>query len=299
MQGGLAAYRNTGLAGARQAHGVMFALAANFLFSASDTIVKLLSAHYSVFQIIAMQAAVAGLVAGIVLARGGVSLAGIRHPWLVVTRGFLAGVGTVSGFYAFSRLPLAEVYSITFCTPLVVTIASVPMLGERVGIRRWMAVLAGLIGVLVMVRPGVTPLSSGHLAAFLCVFVSAAVVIIMRSIAAHENRGILVGAVIAGQLVASLPGAALAVEVPAPGEVGLVVIAGLLVAVAQFLMLESLRLAPAASVAPMQYSKLVWGLIAGVLLFGDWPRSHVLLGAAIVIASVLYIFHRERRVKAA
>ncbi len=274
--------------------GVLFATAANALFAVSDTFVKLLSARYPVFQIIAMQASVACLVVGIVLWRdGALKLFTIRNPALVFGRGFLAGIGTISGFYAFSLLPLTDVYAITFGSPLVVTVAAGWLLKERIGLKRWVAVLIGFMGILIMVQPGYRPLSPGHLTAFLNIFVGAAVILIMRTIGAQEHRAIMVAAVMAGQLTASLPGLFLS-HPPALADMGLVIIAGLVMVSGQFLLLESLRRAPASSIAPMQYTKLVWALPIGFVVFGDEPKPYVLAGAFVVVASVLYLLHQER-----
>lgn len=282
-----------------KANGVLLATAANGLFAASDTLVKLLSTRYPVFQIIAMQASVACIVVGTILWRErAFDLSRIRNPKLVIGRGFLAGVGTVSGFYAFSLLPLADVYAITFGSPLVVTLAATWLLGERTGLARWMAVIIGFAGILVMVQPGHQALSLGHLTAFLNVFVGAAVILIMRSIGAQEHRAIMVAAVMAGQLTASLPGLFLS-RAPAWSDIGLVTIAGLIMVAGQFLLLESLRRAPASSIAPMQYTKLVWALPIGLLVFGDEPKVHVLGGALIVIGSVLYLLRSDRAVSPA
>lgn len=277
-----------------QVKGVLLAAAANGLFAASDTLVKLLSTRYPVFQIIAMQASVACIVVGVVLWRGNVFRhKRIRNPKLVISRGFLAGIGTVSGFYAFSLLPLADVYAVTFGSPLVVTIAAAWLLGERIGFNRWIAVLIGFSGILVMVQPGYQALSFGHLAAFFNVFVGASVILIMRTIGAQEHRAIMVAAVMAGQLTASLPGLFLS-HSPTWFDTGLVIVAGLVMVTAQFLMVEALRGAPASSVAPMQYTKLVWAIPIGFLIFGDPPKPHVLAGALVVIASVLYLLNAER-----
>src|SRR3954463_15254155 len=105
--------------------GVAIALLANFLFTSSDAIVKTLTTRYSVFQVIAMQVTFACIPLCIMLLRDGTfSHLKVRHPVLVFLRGFLAGLGTICGFYAFSVLPLADVYSIAFCAPMVVTLAS-------------------------------------------------------------------------------------------------------------------------------------------------------------------------------
>ncbi|MEE1612388.1 DMT family transporter [Microvirga sp. CF3016] len=275
--------------------GVLFAIAANGLFATSDTLVKLLSLRYPIFQIIAMQAGVACIVVGIVIWRDkAYRLSAIRNPKMLIGRGFLAGVGTVSGFYAFSLLPLADVYAITFGSPLVVTVAAAWLLGERTGLARWIAILVGFSGILVMVQPGYAALSLGHLAAFLNIFVGAGVILIMRTIGSQENRAIMVAAVMVGQLTASLPGVLMS-HAPAWSDVGLVTMSGFVMVSAQFLLLEALRRAPASSVAPMQYTKLVWAIPVGLLVFGDEPKLHVLAGALLVIGSVLYLLAYQRR----
>lgn len=283
----------TALRGA--ALGVAIALVGNFMFATSDAIVKSLSARYSIFQIIAMQVSFACLPLFIMMRREGtLAHLRIRHPVLVFLRGCLAGIGTIFGFYAFSVLPLADVYSIAFCAPLVVTLASIPLLGEQVGIRRFAAVAIGFCGILVMVQPGVVELSLGHLSAFCSVFTSAGVVLIMRRIGREEDRGVMVSTVMLGLLAVSVPALFVVGRVPLWRDVALVACSGLIMGSAQFVALEALRRAPAASVAPMQYTMLVWALVYGVLVFGDPVRANVLAGAAIVIACSLYIMHRER-----
>ncbi|HEV2602589.1 MAG TPA: DMT family transporter [Microvirga sp.] len=275
--------------------GVAIAIVGNFMFTTSDAIVKTLSARYSIFQIIAMQVAFACIPLFIMLRRERtLAHLQIRHPVLVFLRGSMAGLGTIFGFYAFSVLPLADVYSIAFCAPLVVTLASIPILGEQVGIRRFAAVIVGFLGVLVMVRPGSVELSLGHLAAFCSVFTSATVVLIMRRIGREEDRGVMVSAVMLGLLAVSVPPVLFVGQVPLWQDVGFVACSGLIMGSAQFVNLEALRRAPVASVAPMQYTMLVWALIYGVVIFGDPVRINVLFGAAIVIACSLYIMHREQ-----
>ena len=147
--------------------GIGFALLANLLFATSDAIVKLLTERYSIFQIIPMQVAFACIPILVMLRRdGGFRRMRAAHPRLIVLRGFLAGIGTIFGFYAFSALPLAEVYAIAFCTPMVVTILSIPILGEQVRAHRWAAVVVGFLGILVMVRPGFETLPAVDWSAF-------------------------------------------------------------------------------------------------------------------------------------
>ena len=275
--------------------GIAFALVAQAIFTISDTCAKLLSAHYSVFQIISMQALVSGSIVVTVLAyTRQLSLDGIANPLRVLSRGLLAGVGALSNFYAFSRLPLADVYAIIFCAPLLVTAVSAPFLREHVGWHRWVAVTVGFGGMLTMVQPGVTPLTTGHLAAVVAAIVSTGVVLLLRSSAGQEPRSFMVAAVVVAHFIVGLPGTLYYGRIPAPRDLVIVLLGGSAMAAAQFMMVESLRLAPAATVAPIQYTKLIWGILIGIALFGDVPEPHVLLGTVIVVASVLYIVHSEK-----
>ena len=276
--------------------GLLCSLLANAMFASSDALVKGLTATYSIFQIIPMQVAFACIPILIMLQHdGGIRCMRAAHPWLILLRGSLAGVGTIFSFYAFSTLPLADVYAIAFCTPMVVTILSIPILGEQVRIHRWGAIVMGFIGILVMVRPGFEALTLGHLSALASVFTGAGVVLIMRKISRDEQRAVLVTAVMLGLLTTSLPVALFIFKTPAWFDVMRAAASGLLMGSAQFLVVRALSLAPASTIAPMQYTMIVWALAYGSLFFGNAIDPFVVLGAAIVIASSLYIMHRERR----
>jgi drug/metabolite transporter (DMT)-like permease len=281
----------------RSPGGVLLALLGFLLFATSDAVVKTLTTRYSVFQLIPVHVAFAALPVLVSTARAGdLQVLRPRHPRLVALRGLLAGAGTVFNFYAFSTLPLADVYAIIFGVPIVVAVLAVPVLGERADPHRWAAVLGGFAGILVMVRPQAGALSLGHLAASASVFTGAGVTLILRRIGREERGAAVVLAVVLGLLVVSLPAAALqGARPPAVADIGLLAVSGTLMGVAQFVMLHAFRAAPASSVAPMQYTMMVWALLYGLLLFGDPIRARVVIGAGIVIASSLYLLHRERR----
>lgn len=276
--------------------GLFASLTGNFMFSSSDAIVKTLSTRYSVFQIIVLQASFALVPLAVMMFRdGGLRDLRVRHPRLVLLRAITAGTGTIFGFFAFSQMPLAETYSIFFCTPILVTILSIPILGERVGLHRWGAVLLGLIGVLVMVRPGFVTLHIGHAAALVAATIGAATVLLMRRIARDEQRSVMVLAVVLGLITVSLPGMIMTFRPPSPQDLAFFAACGLLMGSGQFLVVRSLSLAPASVVAPMQYSQMLWALAYGFILFGTDIDPPVVIGAMIVIASGLFIMHRERR----
>lgn len=276
--------------------GVLCALMGQLCFATGDTLVKVLTQRYSIFQIIPLQVTFACVPILLILWwESGLRIARPVHPRLVALRGLLAGLGTVFGFYAFAELPLAEVYAMTFCVPIVVTVLAIPVLGEVVGPHRWAAVLLGFLGILVMVQPGFRELSLGHLAAAATVLTGAGVVLILRKISRQEQRSTMVFSVIAGMLVMSLPVAGFVALPMRPVDLLLAAGAGLAMAGAQLLMLQAFRQASAASVAPTQYTMMVWALLFGALVFGDPAQPPVLIGAAIVTSSSLYILHREFR----
>lgn len=282
---------------ASQTHGsigVAFALLANFLLTTADASAKLLTARYPVFQVIVMEAAFAFVPLGVMLLREGMwGRPKFNNPRLVIMRGLFAGVGTVSSFYAYSVLPLADVYAIVFCAPILVTLASIPLLGEQVGPYRFAAVAVGFIGILIMVQPGSSQLSLGHLAACGGMVAVATAILIMRQ-AQRERPTVMVAAVMIGLLAVNLPGCLLFGKVPEWSDVGLAAFAGLIMGSGNFLMLAALRHATAASIAPTQYTMLVWAILYSVLLFNDPIKRNVVAGACLVMGANLYILHRER-----
>jgi drug/metabolite transporter (DMT)-like permease len=275
--------------------GILSALLGYFLFSSSDAVIKLLLGTYSTFQILPFQALFAMIPVTFMILGG----RGLRMPrgenlvW-VMARGFLAGLGAVLGFFAFSHLPLADVYALAFCAPLIVTVLAPSMLGEKIGPRRWAAVIVGFIGVLVMVRPGFEELKLGHLAALATAFSGAGTLIIMRRLRGIETASTMATAVMLGLLAISLPVVPFVWVTPDLRALGLVAASGLMMGTAQFFMLRAVSLASAAVIAPMQYTMMIWAVFYGFVVFATDVSPWTLLGSAIVVASSLYTMYRER-----
>ena len=259
--------------------GLGFSILAYFLFGSSDAIVKLLVQKYSIMQLIASQVVFALIpVAGIVYAIGGLRKPHRKNLPLLALRGFLAGFGGIIGFFAFSRLPMADVYAIAFCTPLIVTVLSIPLLGEKVGIRRWAAVVVGFVGVMIMVRPGFMTLTLGHVAALVMAVTGAGTVLIMRHLRGSESPSTMVATVMIGLLCISMPALPFVFIMPTAGDLALSAASGLMMGCAQFCILRALSLASAATVAPMQYSMMIWGVLYGFVIFSTTPDAYVLTG---------------------
>ncbi|MDO6588771.1 EamA/RhaT family transporter [Loktanella sp. D2R18] len=276
--------------------GALFALIAFAVFATHDVIIKVLGATYAPFQIVFFSVLLSFPLATVMLIRdttpGNLLPA---HPWWMALRTAAATVTGVCAFYAFSVLPLAQVYAILFATPLLITVLAIPVLGEKVRLRRWLAVLLGLVGVLVVLRPGDTDLTLGHLAALASAVGGAIASITVRKIGADERPIVMMIYPMVANFVlmaCTLP----FFYKPMPIEhLGMLGVIALFAWVASFLVILAYRAGEAAIIAPMQYSQIVWATIFGMLFFEETPDIYTGVGASIIIVSGLYIVLRESR----
>jgi len=272
----------------------LFGLAAFALFSGHDVLVKQLGTTYSPFQIVFFTALLSFPLVTLALMNdkkeGTLRPA---HPWWLALRSISGSASAVFAYYAFSQLPLSQAYAILFCAPLIITLLSVPMLGETIRISRGLAILVGLGGVLVVLRPGTSELGLGHLAAFFSAAAGAMNSIIVRKIGHDERAAVMV---LYPMMTNFLITAAVLpfVYVPvAVGDLGLFAVVALLVLLAMSSLVLAYDRGSAMIVAPMQYSQIVWAAVFGALLFGDFPDWQTYLGTGIIAASSLYIMRRE------
>lgn len=213
--------------------------------------------------------------------------------WLI--RAVASAVGSIEAVIAFTALPMAEAFALIFLLPIFVTILSVPVLKEQVGWRRWSAVVAGFIGVLVVLRPGFRVLGVGHLAAIICGLAGAISMIALRLAGPHEKRITLYGAGVVGSML--LTGLLMMSDFhwPSLHQWLLLLGYGLLAALASVLLMLATQKAPANHVAPTQYSQMLWAVLLGYVVFHDpldWPMA---IGIAIILGAGLFTFVREER----
>ena len=276
--------------------GALIALLAFAIFSTHDIIVKFLGADYSPIQIVFFSVLFAFPWMTLMLIRD-TSSGNLRprHPWWSALRTGATTLTGISAFYAFSKLPLAQVYAILFAAPLLVTILSIPILGEQVRLRRWVAVLVGLGGVLVVLRPGAEPLTLGHLAALFAAIGGALASIIVRKIGKDERSVVLLIYPMMTNFV--LMGVALPfVYVPmAPMHMGGIAVMSIMALIASSLVIAAYKAGEAVIVAPMQYSQIIWASLFGYLLFEETLDAMTMLGTVIIIGSGVYIVLREGR----
>jgi len=275
-----------------------FALLGFFLFATHDVIIKSLGATYSPIQIVFFSTILGFPLATFLLMRDATKGNLIpKYPAWVAARTILAVIGASSVFYAFSALPLSQVYAIIFATPLVITVLAIPVLGEKVGIHRWVAVVVGLFGVLIVVRPGSADIQPGHIAAMIAAVASAAASVIIRRIGREERSVvIMLYPMMANFIVmgALLPLVYKPVPIEHLGGLAGIAVLGFL---GGLCIIAAYRNAEAAIIAPNQYSQIVWSVIFGALIFNEWPDANTALGASIIILSGLYILLRETRSK--
>ena len=274
--------------------GASFALLAFALFATHDVVVKTLGGGYQTFQIVFFSVLLSFPLVVLMLMRDPESGTLIPvHPWWTALRTLAAIITGSSAFYAFSVLPLAQVYAILFAAPLVITLLSIPVLGEKVGLHRWAAVVLGLIGVIVVLRPGSAELTFGHAAALTAAICGALASIIVRKIGRDERSAVLL-------LYPMMANFALMacllpfVYRPMPiTDLGLVGVMAVFSFVAGLFLINAYKAGDAAIVAPMQYSQILWAAIYGAFFFAETPDRMTWIGAGIVIASGLYIVLRE------
>lgn len=282
------------MAVASNTRGALFALAAFGIYSTHDVVVKFLGESYAPFQIVFFSTLFGFPIVTLMLMQDPVpGNLRLRHPWWTLLRTAAAMVSTTSAFYAFSVLPLAQTYALIFASPLLITLLAVPILGETVGWRRSAAVATGLLGVLVVLRPGATTFEAGHLAALSAAVCSAVAAVVVRKIGSEERSAVLLlYPMVANILVMGCILPFVYHPMPALHLGGLATMA-LLGFVAALCHISAYRSGSAVVVAPMQYSQILWAVVYGALFFHERPDWATGVGAGIIILSGIYVVFRE------
>ncbi|QHQ29651.1 EamA family transporter [Xanthomonas albilineans] len=271
-------------------------IAAVAFFSLMDVAMKLLSAHYPALQVATLRGAASlpFVLLWVLLSAGPRAIMPVRWG-LHLLRGVL-GIAMIACFaWALRHLSLSTAYTIYFVSPLLVAALSVPLLGEHVGPRRWAAIGIGLVGVLVVLRPGVGGLVSLPGLMVLLAAGAYAVATILVSLLARSDTPqslvvwfLLLMALGAGAL--ALPG-----WTPLqPADAGWIALMGLAGALGQVALTQAFRRGDASLIAPLEYSGLLWVIPWDWLLWRTLPDIWTWVGGAIIVASGLYLLHRER-----
>ncbi len=215
-------------------------------------------------------------------------------PWQQTARA-AAVLGSAVVFMAgLDALPIADATAINFVSPLVVTALSIPLLSEKVGLRRWIAVLVGFAGVLVIIRPGSGTFGWAALLPLFSATLWAVGLILTRRMSPTEPALTTLSystflAAIALTLV--LP---FVWQTPDAGALVLLLVIGVISVTAQYLMIVGYSHAAASVLAPLTYTQMIWSTTLGYLVFGAVPGLFTWIGGAIIVASGLYVLHRQR-----
>lgn len=265
-----------------------------FFFSASDSLAKLLTDSFHPLQIVWMRTF--GLFAGVcfLLLTRGPGILATAKPKLQILRGVVASGSAACFIFAVAHVPLADAVAVTFVAPFIVTVFGAVLLKESVGIRRWLAVVAGFLGMLIVIRPGMGVFSP---AIFLVVV--AAVFFAIRQLLSRWLSGIdpVITTVAYTSIVSFLiSGLAMPfVWITPQGSTMILLILGLAIfgGVGEILIIRALDIAQSVVLAPIHYTLIIWSTLYGYIIFNDLPDQWTLLGCSIIVLSGLYTSYRE------
>src|SRR4030088_2970410 len=274
--------------------GIGLMLLSIFMFSFGDAMGKFIVATYSVGQLLWLRACAALLVLAPMMWRHRAKFMRLERPWLQLLRVTLSTLEVAAFFLAAVYLPLADVVTYYLACPIFVTALSAIVLGERVGWRRWTAVLIGFCGVLMALRPSTQTMSWPAVIALGGSLSFAVLMLITRSLRATPDI-VLASSQFAGTFLLGALLSPFGWVAPGIGSLGLFAAAGCISVAALLCVNRSLKLAPASVVVPYQYSMIVWAVIFGFVVFDDVPSWATIIGAAIIIGAGLYIFLREQK----
>jgi drug/metabolite transporter (DMT)-like permease len=273
--------------------GIGLMLLSVLMFSFGDAIGKFMVATYSVGQLLWLRACAALIVLLPMIWRRRAEFARLERPWLQLLRVALSTMDVAGFFLATVYLPLADVITYYLACPIFVTALSAIVLRERVGWRRWSAVVVGFCGVLIALRPSSQTVSWPALIALGGSMSFAMLMLVTRSLRATPDI-VLASSQFCGTFLLGALLSPLGWVTPSLGSLGLFGAAGCISVAALLCVNRSLKLAPASVVVPYQYSMIVWAVMFGYAVFGDVPSMATILGAAIIIGAGFYIFLRER-----
>jgi drug/metabolite transporter (DMT)-like permease len=279
----------------RNALGALLTMLAMFCYASMDAISKSLVVDYSVGQLMWVRYALMCLFAWVLVRRRGFRAAmKSRRPGLQIVRSLIAVVEGAMFVLAFRYLPLADTHAVAATSPLMVIALGVLFLGEKAGPARWLAVAAGFVGVLLIVRPGFRTIDWPMALPLAGALLWAGYQVLTRLSARSDppDTALLWSAVVA--FIATSFVGPLAWTWPTPAAWGLMIVVALIGAIAHYALIKALDYAEAGALQPYSYTLLVWAAVMGWLVFGNIPDHWTVIGALVVVASGLYTWHHDR-----
>ncbi len=274
--------------------GIAIMLLGYFMFALNDAMGKWLVASFSVGQVLAVRSLGAFVILAPMIARQGLSsLTRQERPELQFLRVVFATADTALFYAAVVYLPLADVMTFYMAGPIYIAALSHVFLREKVGWRRWLAIVVGFGGVVVALRPSTASLSLPSLFALVGSVSFAISMILGRRLRGTSDTALVTWQTL-GSLVLGLALAATDWRGADALDWSAMLLLGIVSCLAHLMITRALKLAPASTLAPLQYTLLLWGIVFGFVFFGDVPDSQLLVGSAIIVLAGLFIFHRRK-----
>lgn len=286
--------------GSAARNGALVMLLSMLMFSLNDVMGKWLVGTYSVSQLMTIRSLAALVIlAPFIVKRGWRVFLVVERPGLHALRSLLFAIEASAFYFAVAYMPLADAMTYWLAAPIYVAAASPFVLGEKVGWRRWTAILIGFLGVLIALEPSRDSFTLPAVIALIGSASFAGAILLGRTLRETPDTTLVFWQVV-GALIFSVAGLAIhpsgwvAPDFEATILLGLL---GIVAMMAHILVTRALKLADAATVIPLQYTLLFWAVIFGWLFFGDTPRITVIIGSVLIVASGLFIFFREQQLK--
>ena len=290
--------------------GVLLLSAAFFIFSIQDVIIKTMSGNYALLQIVLIRTLFTiPIVLSVLLLNGGFKALRTKTPGLQILRGIAMFLAYIFFFMALSALPFSTNQALFFSSPLFITALSAPLLKEAVGWRRWMAVLVGFVGVLIVVRPDSASFEVATLFALAAAFAYALSIVTTRkmddsgAVTTVYTAGVyLAGALIFSPIFATIESDSAHPSIEfltrtwyamPPRDVATIALLAVIWGLGMALLSTAYQTTPVATLAPIEYSSVAYGIIFGFVFWQEIPTAQMLLGLVLIVGSGLFIIYRE------
>jgi drug/metabolite transporter (DMT)-like permease len=276
--------------------GIALAVLTGFLFVTSDSVVKMATHDLPVPMVVwGRYAAHMALMLLLFPGRKLLNLFKVNNPKLVIGRSLLLLICTSLFFTAIGHIGLAEANAIMFVSPFFVVALSIPLLKEKVGIRRWSAVIFGFVGILIILRPGFQEVHWAYLLILGVAFFYGLFAILTRTLSFTETATSMWFYTALVGFLASSPVAWANWQTPSPEQWAMLCAIGVIGGGSHYVVIQAYSRAPASLLAPFQYVQIIWATAYGYFLFGHFPDNWTFAGAALIITSGLYVWLRERQ----
>lgn len=273
--------------------GSIWIILASLFGAVMGGVIKFVGQRIPVFEILFIRQICVLLIISPLLLRNPIKLFKTNKLKLHVMRGTFAAIAMITGFTALVHLPLAEATAISFAQTLFTTLLAIIFLKEAVGIRRWSVTIVGFIGVLIIIRPSTESINEYAILALISSLFVAGIIIVLRRLAQTDNPStIMAYQSLFVTVIMSGPAFYLWI-MPTWLELALTLMIGVLMSAMQWVRIQGMKVAEAASVAPFEYIRLIFATLIGIIIFSEIPTIWTVTGSAIIIGSTLYTLKRN------